>query len=60
MTLHRVPIQVTRLNPTLPYFAVEAEEMLFRVPDVDLSDRKVIFDANSFNINLRTSGGACR
>lgn len=50
-----IPLQVTRLNPGPDRFAVEAEEMLWTAPDVDLSDRQIIFDANNYNINLRTA-----
>lgn len=50
-----IALQVTRVNPTLPNFAVEAEEMLFTVPDADLADRQVIFGADSRNVNLRTA-----
>jgi hypothetical protein len=50
-----IPIQVTGVNPTLPNFAVEAQEMLFTVPDADLTDRQVIFSADTKNVNLRTA-----
>lgn len=50
-----IPIQVTRLNPGPDRFSVEAEEMLFNAPAADLADRKIIFDANAFGINLRSS-----
>lgn len=50
-----IPIQVTRLNPGSDMFVVEAEEMLWTAPSVDTGTRYVIFDANNFNINLRSS-----
>lgn len=50
-----IPIQVTRLNPGPDRFSAEAEEMLWSAPAADLTDRQVIFDANNFNLNLRTS-----
>ncbi|MEY9580953.1 hypothetical protein ABIE88_008529 [Bradyrhizobium diazoefficiens] len=50
-----IPIQITRVNPGPDRFAVEAEEMLWTAPDADLSDRQIIFDANNFNINLRSA-----
>ncbi|MBR1193243.1 hypothetical protein [Bradyrhizobium sp. AUGA SZCCT0160] len=50
-----IPIQVTRLNPSPERFTVEAEEMLWTAPEADLTDRQIIFDANNFNINLRTA-----
>lgn len=48
-----VPIQVTRLNPMADRFAVEAEEMLFSAAPVDLVNRVIIIDSNSFNLNLK-------
>lgn len=50
-----IPIQVTRLNPGPDMFVVEAEEMLWTAPAADTGSRYVIFDANNFNINLRSS-----
>jgi hypothetical protein len=50
-----IPIQVTRLNPGPDVFTVEAEEMLWAAPTADTGTRYVIFDANNYNINLRTS-----
>lgn len=50
-----IPIQVTRLNPGPDMFVVEAEEMLWSAPAADTGTRYIIFDANNFNINLRTS-----
>jgi hypothetical protein len=50
-----IPIQATRINPGPDRFTVEAEEMLWTAPATDLTDRQIIFDANNFNINLRTS-----
>ncbi|WP_051057058.1 hypothetical protein, partial [Bradyrhizobium yuanmingense] len=50
-----IPIQVTRLNPGPDMFVVEAEEMLWTAPAADTGTRYVIFDANNFNINLRSS-----
>lgn len=50
-----VPLQATRINPQPDRYKVEAEEMLFEVAPEDLSHRLVIVDANSYNVNLRTS-----
>jgi len=50
-----IPIQVTRLNPGPERFTVEAEEMLYTAPDLDLTNRQVIFDTNNLNVNLRAS-----
>jgi hypothetical protein len=50
-----IPIQATRINPGPDRFTVEAEEMLWTAPDADLTDRQIVFDANNFNINLRTA-----
>jgi hypothetical protein len=50
-----IPIQVTRLNPGPDRFTVDAEEMLFDAPAADLTNRSIVFDANNYNINLRTS-----
>lgn len=52
--LEDVPIQITRLNPMADRFEVEAEEMLMGVIDADPTERVIIIDANSFNINLET------
>ncbi|WP_315804030.1 hypothetical protein [Bradyrhizobium sp. SZCCHNS3002] len=49
-----LPIQVTRLDPRPDRFAAEAEEMLWTAPDTDANVRYIIFDANRYNINLRT------
>lgn len=50
-----VPIQVTRLNPDVDKFSVEAEEMLFvNLDDEDLTDRHVIIDGDATNLNFRT------
>lgn len=49
------PIQVTKLNPTADRYRAEAEEMLFSTDSaVDPSNRTIIIDSNSFNLNLRT------
>jgi hypothetical protein len=53
--LSDIPIQVTRLSLAPDRFIVEAEEMLFTAPDVDLANRIIIFDANNYNIDLRVS-----
>jgi hypothetical protein len=54
-TLAQVPIQVTRLAPFADRFTVEAEEMLFEdIAPVDLVNRVIIVDANSYNLNMRT------
>ncbi|WP_271504232.1 hypothetical protein [Bradyrhizobium sp. CCBAU 11357] len=50
-----IPIQTTRVNPGPDRFTVEAEEMLWSAPDQDLSNRQIVFDANTFNVNLRTA-----
>jgi len=50
-----IAIQTTRVNPGPDRFTVEAEEALWSAPAVDLSARQIIFDANNFNLNLRTS-----
>lgn len=50
-----VPIQVTRLNPGPDKLAVEAEEVLFTVPEDDLTDRLVIVDADNYSLNLRSA-----
>lgn len=50
-----IPIQVTRLNPGPDRFSVEAEEMLWTAPEADLTNRQIVFDANNYNINLRTA-----
>jgi hypothetical protein len=50
-----IPIQVTRVNPGPDRFSVEAEEMLWTAPTTDLTNRQVVFDANIYNVNLRTS-----
>jgi hypothetical protein len=50
-----IPIQTTRVNPGPDRFTVEAEEMLWTAPDADLTDRQIIFDANTFNVDLRSS-----
>lgn len=50
-----IPIQVTRLNPGPDKFSVEAQEMLFSAPAVDLTNRLVTVDADNLNINLRTA-----
>lgn len=50
------PVQVTRLNPRLDRYEVEAEEMLFEEYDFtppDLLNRVVIIDSDINNINLR-------
>lgn len=49
-----IPIQVTRLNPMADRFIIEAEEMLASGGVTNPNDRIIIFDANEFNINLRT------
>lgn len=49
-----IPIQVTELKPSGDAYTLSAEEMLFDVPPADLTNRSVIFTANSFNLNLRT------
>lgn len=51
----QIPIQVTRVNPGPAQFLAEAEEMLFTAPDIDLTNRLVIIDADNLNINVRTS-----
>lgn len=48
-----IPIQVTQLNPAADRFIVDAEEMLFTAPSVDLTSRVIVFDANNYNVNLR-------
>ncbi|PPQ17971.1 hypothetical protein CV770_18565, partial [Bradyrhizobium sp. AC87j1] len=48
-----IPIQTTRVNPGPDRFTVEAEEMLWSAPDQDLSNRQIVFDASTFNVNLR-------
>lgn len=50
-----IPIQVTRLNPGPDKFSVEAQEMLFTTPVVDLANRRVIIDSDNLNINARTA-----
>ncbi|MCA1418575.1 hypothetical protein, partial [Bradyrhizobium sp. BRP23] len=51
-----IAIQVTRYNPWIDGTStIEAEEMLWSAPVADTGTRYVIFDANNFNINLRTS-----
>lgn len=50
-----IPIQVTRINPGPDRLAAEAEEMLWTAPADDLTDRQIIFDANNYNVNLRTA-----
>jgi hypothetical protein len=50
-----IPIQATRINPGPDRFTVEAEEMLWTAPDADLTNRQIVFDANNYNINLRTA-----
>lgn len=50
-----IPIYVTRINPGLGKFSIESEEMLYSAPVADLTDRLVIIDANTNNVNLRTS-----
>lgn len=50
-----VPIQVTRLNPDVDKFSIEAEEMLFvNFDNDDLSQRVLIIDGDATNLNLRT------
>lgn len=49
-----IPVQITRINPQADRFKVEAEEMIFEVPD-DLDDRVIIIDADTLNFNLRTA-----
>jgi hypothetical protein len=51
----QIPIQVTRVNPGSAQFVAEAEEMLFNAPDIDLTNRLVIIDADNLNINARTA-----
>lgn len=49
------PIQVTKLNPDEDRFRVEGEEVLFTEYDsADLTNRVVILDANTNDINLRS------
>lgn len=48
-----VPVQVTRLNSPPDRWRGEAEEILFNVPDEDLTNRLVLIDANINNVNLR-------
>ncbi|WP_193760240.1 hypothetical protein [Bradyrhizobium yuanmingense] len=51
-----IPIQITRHNPWQDGQAsIEAEEMLWSAPAADTGSRYVIFDANNYNINVRTS-----
>lgn len=50
-----IPIQVTRVNPGPDRYSAEAEEMLWTAPAADLTNRQIIFDANTYNINLRTA-----
>lgn len=49
------PIQITRINPRNEKFVVEAQEAIFESDAVvDLNDRTIIIDADTYNINLRT------
>lgn len=50
-----IPIYVTRLNPGPATYSVESEEMLYSAPEADLTNRLVIIDANTNNVNLRTA-----
>lgn len=52
---NNIPIQTTRINPGPDRFTVEAEEMLWTAPDADLNNRHIVFDADTSNVNLRTS-----
>lgn len=48
------PVQVTRLKPDADKWSVECEEILFTDQgSVDLSDRVVSVDANTFDFNLQ-------
>lgn len=50
-----VPIQVTRLYPKNEKFVVEAQEAIFESDAViDLNDRVITIDANTYDFNLRT------
>lgn len=49
------PLQVTRLNPGDTQFDCEAQEMLIAEQEPeDLTDRVIIIDSNTNNVNLRT------
>ena len=48
------PIQITSLRSTDDTYVIEGEEVLFKAQDPgDLTDRVIIIDANTFNLNLR-------
>jgi hypothetical protein len=48
------PIQITRLNPMADRYQIEAEEMLFEaVGPVDLTNRVIIIDSGTLDVNLR-------
>jgi len=49
------PIQITRLNPGDARFEIEAEEMLVQaLAEEDLTNRVIVIDFNTLNVNLRT------
>lgn len=50
-----VPIQVTRLDPGMDLYKVEAQEALFlESTETDLSTRTIVIDTDTANFNLRT------
>lgn len=49
-----VPTQVTRLKPAADRFVVEAEEMLYTASDEELTERLIIIETDTLNVNLRT------
>lgn len=50
-----VPIQVTRISPKSEKFVVEAQEAIFESDAViDLLDRVITIDADTYDFNLRT------
>ncbi len=51
----RVPVQITRINPRNEKYVCEAQEAIFESDVVvDLNNRTIIIDADTYNINLRT------
>jgi len=51
-----IPIQFVKVTPDADFYKVEAEELRFvEFDEGDLDNRVIVFDANVFNVNLRTT-----
>ncbi len=48
------PIQITRLNPGDTQFDIEAQELLISGDATDLTNRVIVIDSDTSNVNLKT------